>query len=455
MKSRLFYTVAVCSLAVIITACGSKGASTPAPNAAATKPPAGAATKASAAQPTTASTAATAAPTIQAQAPKANSDGSIAAGFNMAVAAPDQDHADAVGLAPSIALNAAEDPMVAYLAKNLTGEGYTLNFVQWDRSGKSWTKPVAIDVVSDTFHFSPQLKLARDASNNALGVAYQQADGVDRLALSTDNGASWKVETITPTSGGHANNPSLAMSNGTIYVAATIDDVLTVFSRNGTSGAFTEKVAPSLPDTSAARNVAPGMAVDSAGRPAVAYFLAPTEGYTVTVAFWRPDEAQAYVATDSVGVQNDDPNISLAFDGTQPRVAINLTRSQDDYNTGSMYVVTSADGKTWNAPIHIQKDGGASMDSILSLAVSPQAGAAIITPSTGGSGGDTCGAPKLIRSSDLNTWVTCSPDTDRSQNLGAEYGSAAFDSHGVLYTAFMNSSIYAKLPPGLYVWRAP
>ncbi len=452
MKSRLYYAMAVCSLVVLIAACGSKGASTPASNAGPTKAPAAAPTKVSVVQPTTAS--ATPAATIQGQAPKANSDGSLAAGFNLAVAAPDQDHADSVGLAPSIALNATEDPMVAYLAKNLSGDGYTLNFVQWDRSGKSWTKPVMIDVISDTFHFSPQLELARDASNNLLGVAYQQADGIDRLALSTDNGTSWKVENITPSNGGHSNNPALAMSNGTVYVATTVDDALTLFSRSGTSGAFTEKVAPGLPNTGAARNIAPGLALDNTGRPAVAYMLAPTDGYTVTVAFWRPDEDQAYLVTDSVGNQNDDPNISLAFDGTRPRVAINLLRSQTDYDQGSMYVITSDDGKTWNAPIHMPKDGGANMDSILSLAVSPQAGAAIIAPTTGGSGGDTCGEPKLIRSADLKTWATCSPDADRSLDLGADYGSAVFDNHGALYLAFMNSSTYAKLPPGLYIWRA-
>ncbi len=446
MKLRLSYIIVVGVLAVLLAACGGKAASTVAPNVAPTKGPA--------VQPTSASTAPTAAPTIGAQAPKANSDGSVAAGFNLAVPAPDQDHADAVGLAPSIGLNATDDPMVAYLAQSLTGEGYTLDFVQWDRSSKSWTKPVAIDVVSDTFHFSPQLKLARDASTNTLGVAYQQADGVDRLALSTDNGASWKVETITPASGGHLYNPSLAMANGKIYVAATVDDAFTVFSRSGTSGAFTEKKAPSLPNTGAARNVAPGLAVDSAGRPGAAYFLAPTDGYTVTVAFWRPDEDQAYVVTDSANTQNDDPNISLAFDGTQPRVAINLLRNQDDYNTGPMYMITSADGKTWNAPIHLQKDGGASMDSILSLAVSPQAGAAIVAPTTGGSGGDKCGEPKLIQSSDLKTWTTCSPDANRSLNLGAEYGNAVFDSHGALYLTFLNSSTYAQVPPGLYVWRS-
>lgn len=454
MRSRFVFALATCSLVVLLVACGNKGG-TPAPAAAPTKAPAAAPTKAPAAsQPTQAVAAPTAAPTIAAQSPSANSDGSLAAGFNLAVPAPDADHADALGLAPSIALNATEDPMVAYLAKNLNGDGYTLYFAQWDRSSKSWTKPVSIDTVNDTFHFSPQLKLARDASNNLLGVAYQQSDGIDRLALSTDNGATWKTEEVTPTNGGHSNNPSLAMANGNIYVAFTVDSPLTVFSRAGTSGAFTESAAPALPGTTDARDVAPGLAVDSAGRPGVAYFLAPNDGSTITVAFWRPGEAKAYLVTDSNNTQNDGPNISLAFDGTKPRIAVNLLRSTDDFNNGSMYVITSDDGQTWAAPIHIQKDGGASMDGILSIAANPQSGVAIIAPTTGGSGGDKCGQPKLIQSVDLKTWVTCSPDADQSLQLGAEYGSAIFDSHGALYLAFMNSSAFAKVAPGLYVWRA-
>lgn len=392
--------------------------------------------------------------------PTGAAPGALSGGFSLAVPTTGEGGSlREVGLHPSLALNGDEDPMVAYLAKEPGAGAINLCFVAWDRKAGRWTTPVTIDTVSEVFADSPQLQLARDASNNTLGVAYHKSSDDVELALSTDNGATWKKEKVSVAgveASAVASNPALALAQGKEYVSFFTGDALYLLTRSGASGAFTPRSAPTLPGTGKPREVAPALSVDSSGRPALAYFLEPQEGYTMVVAFWRPDEATPYKVTDSNNEGSDAPYISLAFAGDKPRVAVNMMRNEDNFNTGPTYFIASDDGRTWDAPVHVMKDGGNAMDGFISVAAHTQAGAAIAAPVTGGNQGDTrCGKPKLARSTDSRMWTTCSPDASNNMNLDARYSSLVFDRQGKLYLAFENTQESPSLGRGLIVWREP
>ncbi|MDQ3820001.1 MAG: hypothetical protein M3362_20320 [Acidobacteriota bacterium] len=389
------------------------------------------------------------------------SPGPAATGFSLA--APTTGEGNSLreaGLHPSLALNGDEDPMVAYLTKEQGGP-INLCFVAWDRKSGRWTAPVTIDTVSELFESSPQLQLARDASNNMLGIAYHKAPNDVELATSSDSGATWQKEKVSA-QGVEAtdvtSNPALGMAQGKEYVSFSAGDKLYFLTRAGTSGPFNSRTAPTLPGTSRPRDAAPALALDGSGRPALAYFLDPQQDYTMVVAFWRPDDTAAYKVTDSNNQGTDSPYISLAFASDKPRVAVNMMRNEDNFNTGPTYFIASSDdAKTWGAPVHIAQDGGNAMYGFLSVAAQAQAGAAIAAPVTGGNEeGTRCGQPKLARSSELTAWTTCSPDANRSMNFSARYSSLIFDGKGKLYLAFENApDSTSSIGRGLVVWREP
>lgn len=423
------------------------------------------------ATPTVAVAESTAVPTtVPTQAPKSSltpaasptsapKNSGVATGFNVALPAP-ADHSQDVGLFPSIVLTKTDDPMIAYLVRdpNATGnrDDIDLDFIKWDRENGRWTKPIVIDQLLNIDHFSPMLQLAFDTSTNTLGIVYRKIDVEVWLALSTDGGATWKKDLVSPSQGVSLFNPSLAMAGGKTHIAYVTDEgrtVLHYLTRAGTAK-FTDAKVPKLASTGDPRKTQPQVAVDSQGRPAIAFLAYPASGYNTTVAFWRPGDAQAVKVADSKDVQNDDAYISLAFAGDKPRIVVNLNRGEK--SGGSMYLMASEDGKTWAAPIQVPQEGNQSMDGLLALAINAQGAGAIVAPATGGNlDASVCGEPKLARSADLKTWKTCSPDTTGKLGISAPTASLVFDSKGKLFIAMQQTSEFSQVKPGLVVWREP
>jgi hypothetical protein len=424
------------------------------------------------ATPTLVAVAPTVAPTnVPTQAPKSSpppaatptsapKNSGVPTGFSLVVPAI-ADHSGDWGLHPSIVLTKTDDPMIAYLVRdpNATGnaEDIELDFVKWDRENGRWTKPITIDKVALFNGSSSMLQLAFDASANTLGIAYRKSDTEIWLALSTDAGATWKKELVSPTKDVSVFNPSLAMASGKTHIAYVTDEggtTLHYLTRTGT-GKFTDAKAPKFAaPVGGPITTQPQVAVNSQSRPAIAFLLSPATGYNTTVGFWRPGDAQAVKVTDSKDVQNDNAYISLAFAGDKPRIAINLSRGEK--SGGPMYLISSEDGKTWAAPIQVPQEGNESMDGLFSLGISAQGAGAIIAPITGGNrDASVCGQPKLARSADLKTWETCSPDTTGKLGLSVPFASLVFDSKGKLFVVMQQTSEFSEVKPGLVVWREP
>lgn len=407
----------------------------------------------------------------------------------------------------SMVLDENDDPMMTYVQSDLNRNGNNdddsyLYFVKWDRTNYNWTAPLAVDMVGQINNNQPhrQVSIVRDASTGTIGIAYQAEydytvvnqgndnEGI-KLALSTDGGATWATERVDQISancvsvGGspnycNNNSPALAMSDGKVYIAytaygkLTADDLYWYYlvryaTRTGTSGAFSETNAP-WPSGTKGRDLPVGLALDSNGQAGLAYMVISTSDTypyynNSSVLFWRPGDASATKITDSNNAQNDFPSISLAFDGTKPRIAYHLMRDLDGDNEGSdepyyLYFSASDDGVTWGSPVGMPFDGGHKTGWYQSIDTGSQGQTAIAAMLYSSSGSNTCGSPKLYSSSDNVNWTVCGADADDSKDADSYYISLNFAGNDKLYLAFgqyTDASSYGGFKSGLILWREP
>lgn len=191
------------------------------------------------------------------------------------------------------------------------------------------------------------------------------------------------------------------------------------------------------------------MALDRTGKPALAYWLDPTDAYNEQLAYWRPGEA-AHKVTDTKNIQNDNPFVALTFANDHPLVAFQAYLSTDQ--VGTIWSVTSADGASWD-PVHmVPNDGGQIGDGPFPLAATAGAAALVETIGGGNLDGTQCGTPKVARTVDFKTWTTCSPDADNSLGLDPHFTDAVFSSQGKLMLVIQNR-VAGKLPAGVLFWR--
>lgn len=368
-----------------------------------------------------------------------------------------------LGYYASLALDANNDPIIAYVFFDTNSDGAwedtLLYVVRWDRAQAGWAAPVVVATVGNIENASvKQIGLARDASTNNLGLVYVVAGQGLWLAQSADGGATWISEQLPLPTDHTLSGPGIALANGITHLAVTdqSDGRLIYLSRTGTSGSFQSAAAPQLGNSGGPyQKSQAALALDSSGRPGLAYWLTPAEAYNSLAAFWRPDEAGAYQVSDTNGWQNDFANIVLAFNGTQPVIVLEAVR---DESATTLWTVRSADGVNWEAPTPIAADGGQIMGLPLSLVYTNQGQAALAAGVTGGNlSGTQCGRPKLARSADLINWQTCSPDPsqERTADIAAYYLQLVSGSDGKLAMVFQNANVGVTVPAGVIFWREP
>ncbi len=154
--------------------------------------------------------------------------------------------------------------------------------------------------------------------------------------------------------------------------------------------------------------------------------------------YWRSDMAGAVAVTDTNNVQNDLVSLTLAFEGTKPRVAGLLSRdlsSASAYN--ATYVSSPDDGTTWNAAQPFVLSGG--LDSYTSLATDGKGNEAFTSHYNGSA------------NSPAQQDAGCGPDpfVSRSSNSGAAWsgctlGAFNVDTNGQLASAYGASRIPGK-----------
>lgn len=398
-------------------------------------------------------------------------------GFELAVAAPStvKDLRNFGGHV-SMVLDADGAPLVAYVVEDENADTQyddtRLYFVRWDSAAQKWGSPTAVVQLGqiDSNHPLRQVSLARDPVTGRLGIAYTVGYYQIGLALSND-GVTWTTHVIqakddTDTVG----NPALALRDGVIHLAyykewerCTAGFCAAGVYRTGTDPlALSRELLPLLTDTSANRNTPIGLAVDSSGKPALAYYLraassdAP-ETYNVSLAYWRPGSASAVKVTDSQNRQNDTPSLALAFHGDKPRIAFHLQRPDDTDTSPILWFTGSDDGQTFSQPIRLPQDGKDVTSWYQSIAVGSNgetAIAAFFSASHSGTAG-ACDGPKIVRSAGSGSFTICGADPDGKFGFGGYYVQAAFRPDGKLVLAFQLPRKDAPIGPGVVVWREP
>ncbi|GAC1383584.1 MAG: hypothetical protein NVSMB42_00380 [Herpetosiphon sp.] len=330
-----------------------------------------------------------------------------------------------------------------------------LQVVRWDGAQRKWSTPVTVDTVGDINTSFPtrQVSLAYDRASGLLGLAYTVGSTEIRVATSSNGGQSWTHRTVNTPDLNSVGQPVWALTNGTAYLAYRhdYDGPTNVLLLTGTltSGFGAPVQVPGFADTARVSGSPLGLQLDSEGRPALAYMLTGQTGINQTLAFWRPGVAQPVTVTDSNNFQEDFPTLSLAFDGTRPRLAYILNRD-NDFNQTQLWVSASNDGNSWSQPLRIPADGGDSLDDYTALAIN-NGDSYIATYTNGSNGIRSCGQPKLSHATNFVNWTTCSPDNSVDADHNGPYENLLFTPDGKLELA--NKPV--GLAQGVQFWRAP
>lgn len=399
-------------------------------------------------------------------------------GYSLALPIPTAAPASArFGVSASAALDQFGQPILTALSVDPNGDGVfqdnVLVFTRWNGLTQSFEAPRTIEVVGevDVSHPNRQVSLSRDADTGALGIAYVNAAGNVRLAISNDEGASWSLETATAANSvGHSlSNPALAMRGGRVHLAyfdgtarVSAGGIL-VRTRSG-SGVFADLTVPLLPSTTANPSGPLSLALDGSGNPALAYFVVNPPDPTVTLAFWRPGSAAATRISDSAQVLNDagtprQPSVSLTFSSDLPRVAYHLATPDP---TGQVWfaAATDAAGGTWSTPVAMPRNGAAaSLEGTQwyqALSVEGPKVAVVANYAQATVASQVCGGPKLARSNDGLAFTTCAPDTQRTFGFAGQFPSLFHHQPGKLTLLFTyESRANPSIGGGVVLWREP
>ncbi|MBI3183196.1 MAG: hypothetical protein HYZ28_13750 [Myxococcales bacterium] len=396
-------------------------------------------------------------------------------GYSVAVEQPATVPAtNRLGISVAMALDQNEQPMLAYLHEDPNGDGVAqdgrVSFTRWNGVEKKWEDVRTIETVGqvDTSHPHRQVAIARDSSSGKLGIAYLKSGGQVRLATSDDEGANWTLETA---SGANPNarpltDPALGMAGGQTYLAyheaqrrcaGPACGSVILRSRTGT-GAFSDSEAPLVGGAEAQLPMPIALALDSSGKPGVAYFLHSSASATVALGLWRPAGGATKVI-DSEGVADATPSVSLAFAGTLPRLAYHLAGS-DPAAQLRFSAATDAAGTSWAPAVAIPRNGSVSDPegtrwyqavAAQGAKVSIAANFAIATQPS-----QSCGGPKLARSSNGTDFTVCSPDGGKVFGFAGLWANLRYSSGGKLTLAFLyDSKANPTIRPGVVIWREP
>jgi hypothetical protein len=378
---------------------------------------------------------------------------------------------DAAGANAGLVLDGDDAPVLAYTADEAGGT--SVYVVRWDRACARWGAPLQIDTSPEQVGAARNVSIAYDASNGAVGVVYQKLSAPltqdHSYAIYFAQIAKGAASASAPeqVDDGAANvtsartAPGIAMANGNIFVAyhepfrnCNTSGCDAIVYRSKTGGAWSaESVAPVTDNGGAAIPKRTAVAVDSSGAPAVAFLASSASTTHVEVVFWRPRSAtSATVMGADVGT--DDPNLSLAFDGTKPRIAasIHLTTTWASDNE-VVWFSASADGVAWTQPVALPEDNGSVFGEFVAVAVNPQGGIAVLADEGGGDGTDAFGLPKVLNTTDLTSFALKGTPKAGSP-AGARFVDARYGSDAKLQATFQNVP-GASIPSGLVYYREP
>ncbi len=365
------------------------------------------------------------------------------------VVAPRSD-ASELGARVAMTLDRKGRPVLAYLDVR-DAQPVDLYVLTWDDCAGAWRAPHKIDTAIQNAG-ELTLSIAVDPSDGRVGIGYHKviqlvapprsnATIAAFVAVSSDDGLTFtstrvskhKCETDNSTEGdiNDVSNVRIALDAGKTYVAYNQDfsacgercygGAIFGAGNAGGTGFTLESISDGVSAEAGGHAITRlgfgiGLAVDSDGKPGVAYHVEPQTGYNTTLAFWRPGSTTSAKITDSNGVQNDDGSVSLAFDGKKPRVVSRIQRGAIGSATQYDLVFSaSEDGNTWAAPVALPRPDAITLSQQILV--------------TGGKVVVAAGGPHVFRSSDLTSFTVS--DVGLAQTSKAVTG--AVDKAGKLW----------------------
>jgi hypothetical protein len=254
------------------------------------------------------------------------------------------------------------------------------------------------------------------------------------------------------------SSPVVAMQGGVTHVAWLQGSDVMYRRREGPSGDFTDQSLTGVSSTGRSLS----MAVDSAGNAGVAFFV-PVAGTSADLAFWRPGgNANAIASADMLDLTPAEraPSVSLAFEGTTPHLAYHLRKLADADATELWYLKATDSGTTWAAPVAIPRNASAngvhSTRYFQALTVESSGRVTIAAPWSAVGTATNCAAPKIARSTDGASFMTCSPVNSVIQGRGGDWMNAFTHRAGKQTLVFhYDNRSNMQLKPGVVMWREP
>jgi hypothetical protein len=404
------------------------------------------------------------APPVAAPSPAARTEATNAAarGVDTAGQAPN-DHQEEWGTGLQMVLDGEGHPLLAYFEHDPQGsqeaDAHQVTFIGWDAEKKAFRAPLRVAAVHVAMDDHP-LAMARDATTGALALVFvnehpQQKDQQQvTLATSRDAGLTWKVAPLhVDPEAQSPRSAAVVLGGGQVFVAWVGSAVMfahgALDADPSTWGA--PRAMPVPEGHEFHRNAAPSIALDAAGKPAVA--VGVSKGVTLAFAYGRFDGTAPVIALDTAQ-QNDSFDQVLLFQGSNPRIL--LASELEGREQGEAWFLRSDDGgKSFGKPVLVPNDGGRRMGGPLGLAAAPSGQLAATLHFTGGTReGVLCASPLLARSKDGTAFTTCSPPgamaVDDEANVVHYNAAVAFAGERAV-VAFLEEGF--EKPRLLKVWR--
>lgn len=377
----------------------------------------------------------------------------------------------------SMALDDAGDPMLAYMTTHNT-ETDAVWFTRWSSKTKTWTAPLKIDdaVNIEENHPHRETSVAFDATTKEIGIAYSadRNPGSNsayevRYAVSGDGGQNFAKEAVStyadpPAFSEDAYNASLAMGAGKAYVVYTQRWQLCqsgrcdggYFAERAAGGGWTRTPLAIPSDVDDVRSMPTAVALDSAGAPAIAYWVRGPGG--------NGQETRLMVAKPKAGgapnealfttlVQNDVVSVDLAFDGTKALVAAHL-KSEADAAYDLQYAEGDIGAWTKSTLPRSGNDTTARYQSVSFGGGEVVVGGEWLTAN--GKSSVDCGPKLLRRKAGASAFEVTCPDAAQLEGFAGEYLQVAHRANGKLVMAFVNyANDKANVAQGIVVWREP
>ena len=410
------------------------------------------------------------------------------AGFNTAALNPVQmGNFQNFGQFPSMILDRNGDPMLAYVwvnpsgNLNLNSSDTSIYFVSWNRSASSFNPPVKVAVTGDIsawsvfFDDAYPLALARDESNNTLGIAYRSysANGGTayvNIAMSSDEGQTWTSQVVAsvPETTDYSSI-DLALSGGAVYLmyyeGSNGPAELVTGTETTAAGAWSSQHSPQVSGYPGVVNQY-SIAVDSNGVPAVAFTRVPTgQSGPYPTYFWRPiANTLVEVLTDNGYGYNSYSNVNpyavrLIFSGVEPLILYGGARTanpnQNQYEWLA-YSPTGADG-TWTVT-NVPANGGATNGDFIAapfgIAIGSLGQIAVVS-TAGGGPGLGCGNKSdtnLATTTNLPTWSICDLGGANGPVITSTQPVVRYGVDDALFVAFTEPDAGEALPQSLQLW---